>query len=339
MKTQIKSMLLAIIILASGQLFAQSKKEIKDFESTYAADIHKKFVNNPDWAMCKLSIIYKLSTANLDKAVVENKELNSKVKTSSGAYAMLNGVSEEDLQAITDKVAQSFIKRMKDEAGVNVTTWSEIKKAKNINKLLGEAEDREIYSKSQGLAYAMSYEETPHYNKVIVLIPGGKKLSKEIDKQVMELQLIIDFAEVTSESNAYIQVTDRSPSTISYAYGKSADQKIYTGVRLLTNIGSQNTWEAATDNTRTGIKGHDLYGYYFFVGPANNIISDVAFAKKIEPNEGNIPEVLDNRKNNKIEYVNTFDVFTTPEKYGEAVLDVANQYFDLIIKYYNWNKG
>jgi hypothetical protein len=64
----------------------------------------------------------------------------------------------------------------------------------------------------------------------------------------------------------------------------------------------------------------------------------VAFAEKIEPNEGNIPEVLDNRKNNKIEYVNTFDVFTTPEKYGDAVMDVANKYFDLIIKYYNWHK-
>lgn len=334
-----KSLLLfSLSLLISISTQAQSKKEIKDFEYVNGATVHKKFYDNDEWAICKFSIIYKLSTASVAKDMAKNKEVGAKVKSSSGAYAMLEGVSEADLQVITNKVAENFIKRMKDEAGVSIVGWSEIKNASNTDKLLESAEEKEIYSKSQGLAYAMTFQDAPHYNRVVVLIPGGKKLSKEIDKHVVEVSMIIDFADVVAEADAVVNITGRSSTAISYEWGESADQKIYTGVRLMGNIGGNDAGEANLSLATTKLFAHDKYGYYFGISGGVGYVSDVSFADSIEKNEGEVPAILANRRNNKIEYASTFNVSTTPAKYEEAVLDVTNKWFDNIIKYYTWNQ-
>jgi hypothetical protein len=333
--TCILSMAIALGVNAQDK---QDKKELKSLEKQYAAfTSHQQFYDGKEWAMCKFSVVYKLSTAMIVKDMDKDKNAALKVKSSSGAYALLNGVTESDLQAITNKVAELFIKRMRDEAGVNISTWSSFKTSENTGKILKEQEDREIYSRSQGLAYAMSYDSTPHYNRVITLVPGGKALSKELKKNVMEFTLYIDFADMFASAEAFVKMTGGNSTVTHYKYGESAEQAIYPGVRLIPTLGSQDAMEAATNLGSTTIKGHDKNGYMFSVGLTSDIISSVNYADRIEPAQGNIPAILANRKNNKIEHVTTFNVYTTPEKYGEAVLDVANRYFDAVIKIYNAN--
>lgn len=312
-------------------IFAQNKDEIKDIEKEYAMFTnHDKFFKNKEWAMCKFSVVYKLTTAMVSKSMVKNDEI--KVKSSSGAYAILNGVSEEDLQKITNRVAENFMKRMKDEAGVNIATWSSFKDSKNTEDLKKEQEDKEIYSKSQGLAYAMTYDSTPHYNRIIVFIPGGKSLSKELKKNVMEMCLYIDFADVVATATAKIT---ESPSY--YYWSKGNDQKMYAGVRLVPNLGSEAVvGEMGKNLSGTTIKGHDQYGYMMSMGLQKEIISPIEYAEKIEPTEGKIPAILSNRRNNKLDGTTTFNVYTNPSKFSDAVMDVTNQYFDNFIKVYKF---
>jgi hypothetical protein len=336
--------ILVFAIGSSGYLMAQDKKEMKKLEKEYAAFTgHKAFFKNQEWAMCKFTVVYKLTTAMTAKDMDKSKAVGAKVKASSGAYGMLAGVSEDDLQVITDNIAKKFIERMKAEAGVDITTWSAFKDSKNTEKIVSTQEDRELYSTSQGLAYAMSYDGTPHYNRVIVLVPGGKKIAKELKKNVMEFTLYVDFADALATAHADVHVTGSSTTgnttTTYFTWSEGGDQKLYPGVRITRNMGSQSTIEVATSIGTTTIKGHNEVGNMFSVGLLNDIVSNIPFVEKIEEKEGEVPEILKNRRNNKIEYAKTFQIYTTPEKYGTAVLDAANKYFDVVIKIYNNGKS
>ena len=336
--------ILIISIGFSGQLLAQDKKEMKKLEKEYTAFTgHKKFFKTTEWAMCKFTVVYKLTTAMTAIARDKSTQARAKVKSTSGSYGMLAGVSEVDLQKITDNVAKKFMERMKAEAGVDITTWSAFKDSKNTAKLIAKQEDRELYSKSQGLAYAMSYDETPHYNRVIALIPGGKKIAKELKKNVAEFTLYVDFAHALATAHADVKVTGSSTSgnttTTFFTITEGGNQKLYPGVRIVRNLGSQSAIEMATSIGTTGVKGHNEVGNIFYEGLTNDVVSTLPFVEKVEVVEGEVPEILKNRRNNKIEYAKTFQIYTTPEKYGAAVLDAANKYFDTVIKIYNYGKG
>ena len=341
MKTVIYILILSIGF--SGQIYAQDKKEMNKLIKDHAGFIgHKKFFQTTEWAMCKFTVVYKLTTAMTAKDMDKNADVGAKVKASSGAYGMLAGISETDLQQITDNVAKQFIERMKTEAGVDIATWSSFKDSENTEKIKKTQEDREIYSRSQGLAYAMSYDETPHYNRVIVLVPGGKKIAKELKKNVMEFTLYVDFADMLATAHADVSITGTSETeytkTTFFTWSEGGDQKLYPGVRIVRNMGSESAGEVATNIGTTTVKGHTELGHMFTVGLINHVVSDVSFVEKIEEIEGEVPEILKNRRNNKIEYAKTFQVYTTPEKYGTAVLDAANKYFDTVIKIYNYGK-
>ncbi len=335
--------ILVFTIGITNQLFAQDKKEMKKLEKEYGAWTgHKKFFKTTEWAMCKFTIVYKLTTAMTAKDMDKSKQVGAKVKASSGAYGMLAGISDTDLQQITDNVAQKFIERMKTEAGVDISTWSTFKDSKNTEKIKKTQEDRELYSKSQGLAYAVSYDGTPHYNRVIVLVPGGKKIAKELKKNVMEFTLYVDFADMLATAHADVTVTGSSTAgntkTTYFNWSEGGDQKLYPGVRIVQNLGSESLAELGKNLSSTTIKGHTELGQMFSVGLFHDIVSQKPFVDKIEEVKGEVPTILKNRRNNKIEYAKTFQIYTTPEKYGNAVLDAANKYFDTVIKIYNYGK-
>ena len=327
--------------LALLMVFSASKaQDQKDIESRYATfSKHKKFYAKDKWAMVKFQIIYKLTTAKVTKAMDKNDYI--KAKSSSGSYGILEGITEEDLQAITDQVAENFIKRMKEEAGIEIVTWSSFADSPNASKIKEKAEERELYSKSQGLGYAMSYDGTPYWNKVIQIVPGGKKLAKELGANNGMLSLYIDFADTEAEASAFVS-SKKGGGWITHRWSESADQNIIPVVRVKPNMGSQNTWEAATNIGGTSVGGQSelLHSWNITYAGAepDKLASDVQFATKVEEFAGQLPTVLQNRSNNKIEYVKSFVVKTTPEKYGAAVMDATNKYFDDVINYYNLTK-
>jgi hypothetical protein len=157
--------LLLSTLFISSISFGQSKEDkarIKELEKAYTCFSNHKpyFKADEKLAMMRMHIVFKLTTAKISKAMSKNDYI--KAKSSSGAYGMLSGVSEEDLQKITDQVMENYIKRMKEELGIEVITWSTFKDSPNSKKLKEQAfESRELYSKSQGLGYALSYDDTP----------------------------------------------------------------------------------------------------------------------------------------------------------------------------------
>lgn len=329
-----KLTLLFIGAMVACTALAQDKKEMKQLEQDYAAFTgHKKVFDHDQWSMCKFSVVYKLTSSMVAADMEKNSDF--KVKSSSGAYAMLNGISEEDLQRITDKVGETFIQRMKEEAGVTINTWSSFKDNEHTDKLKESAEDREQYSKSQGLAYAMSYDQTPHYNRVIALVPDGKKLAKSLDGAVAELTLVVDFADMIASADADIKYKGFNTYTLT----EKAAQRMVPLVRVTPKIGSQATWEAATDIQGTSVKAHDEYGYMFSVGLPFDVVSEVNYVESVKKNEGTLPTILANRRNNKVEYVTTWDVNTNATLYEKAVLDAVNQYLDTVIKIYTYHKN
>lgn len=314
---------------------------MKELEKKHAAFTgHPKFYKKSDWALCKFSVVYKLTSAMTASATEKNGygAGNVKLKSSSGAYAVLNGLSENDLQNITVDLGKRFVQRMKEEAGVNVKTWSEFSDNERTEKLKESAEDQELYSKSQGLAYALTYDGAPHYNRVIVLVPGGKKLAKSIDAAVSEVTIVVDFAEMLAKAEAEIKYQGTSGYYSTYKISESTEQEMSPGVRITPKIGSQATWEAATDIQGTSVKAHDELGYMFTVGLTEDVVSKVNFVESAEASDGTLPEVLMNRRNNKIESTTTWEITTTPDKYKAAVLDAFDTYMDDVLKIYKYHK-
>ena len=329
--------LLSMCLLLVTVINAQDAKDIESRYATFSK--HKKFFAKDKWAMVKFQIIYKLTTAKVTKAMDKNDYIKS--KSSSGSYGILEGITEEDLQNITDQVAENFIRRMKEEAGVEVITWGSFADSPNTSKIKEKAEERELYSKSQGLGYAMSYDGTPYWNKVIQIVPGGKKLAKELGANNGMLSIYIDFADTEAEASAFVS-SKKGGGWITHRWSESADQNITPIVRVKPNMGSQNAWEAATSIGGTSVGGQTelLHSWNITYAGAepDKLASDVQFATKVEAFAGQLPTVLQNRSNNKIEYVKSFVVQTTPEKYGAAVMDATNKYFDDVIGYYNLTK-
>jgi hypothetical protein len=341
-----KSIITTLFVLSLASLLtptqAQDKKEMKNLEKEYMAFTgHGKFYKKDTWSMCKFSVVYKLTSAmtaaSMDKNDFEAGKV--KAKTSSGAYAILNGLSDEDLQSITDKVAETFQTRMKNELGVTVNSWSSFSDNKHTEKLKESAEDTEIYSKSQGLAYAVPFDGTPHYNRIIVLVPGGKKLAKDLDCAVSEFNLVVDFADMLAEAEAKVKYGGSSGNTVTYNLTETVDTKMYPGVRITPNIGSQAALETGKNIQGTKISAHDEFGYIFSVGLTKDIVSQKTFVESVEESQGEIPAILANRRNNKIEYATTWNVNTTKELYEAAVIDAFNQYMDVVIKLYKYGKG
>jgi hypothetical protein len=321
--------------------YAQDKKEMKELEKNYAAFTgHPKFFKKTNWALCKFSVVYKLSSSMTASAMDKNDYGAGKVKSkaSSGAYAVLNGLSESDLQNITDDLGARFVKRMKEEAGVNVKSWSEFSSNDHTDKLKESAEEQELYSKSQGLAYAMTYDGAPHYNRVIVLVPGGKKLAKSMDAAVSEVTIIVDFAEMLAKAEAKVKYQGSMGNYVTYKITESTEQEMSPGVRITPKVGSQATWEAATDIQGTSVKAHDELGYMFSVGLTQDVVSKVNFVESAEVSDGVLPEVLMNRRNNKIEATTTWEITTSPDKYKAAVLDAFDTYMNDVLKIYKYHK-
>lgn len=344
MKT--RSLLIIVGLSFLTSLSAQTKEEkakIKEFEESYASfSNHKKFFVNQKWAMVRFHIIYKLTTAMISQDVEKDNWNSLKVSTSAGAYGMLDGVTEADLEQITAMVAENFIKRMKDEAGIEVLTWSDFKDHPSAEKIIEKQdEDIEIYSKSQGLGYAISYDGTPVWNKVIQIVPGGKKLAKDLEANVMNLSFYVDFAQTEAEAKASISVGNRpfldDQWGVPYTLSKEANISILPGVRVIPKLGSQAAFEGATDIGYSGVTGHSevLHTFTFLSQTIGRLTSALPFADEIVKQEGEIPAILQNRKNKQIEFASTFLVKTNPEKYGAAVVDATNLYFDDLIAYYN----
>lgn len=324
----------ASLICATNSM-SQDKKAMKQLEKQYGAFTnHKKVFQQDEWATCKFSLVYKLTTA-MTATSVDKKDYGGgkvKAKTSSGAYAVLSGVNESDLQAITEKVGERFAQRLKDEASIALKTWSAFSDAKHTAKLKEMEEDRESYSRSQGVSLAFSVDGAPHYNRVITLIPGGKKLSKEIEAAVSEITLIFDFAEMLATAEAKVKYGGSSAYSVTYNISETTDQQIIPGIRLTPKIGSQAATEAATDIQGTQVKVQDELGYMFYVGLPQDIVSRANYVESIEESDGAIPAVLQNRRNNRMESTTTWTVHTTPAAYEKAVLDAVDQYLDVIIQ-------
>ena len=330
--------ILAVSLLLTHSVAGQDKEVIKELETHYGVYSHKKSFNDK-WAMTKFQIVYKLSTAMVAKTM--DKGDYAKVKSSAGAYALLSGITEEDLQAITDKVAENFIKRMKEEAGVEILTWSAFEDSKSTKKLKEIAEDPELYNKSQGLALTMTYDGTPPWNKVIAIVPGGKGLSKELGANHANLSMIIDFAAAEAEATAFVKENYSGNGWVNITYGESQDASLTPILGVRTGLGGSTLDKGNLANTSVATFTENLYSWYMTAinwGDLDRLASSVPYAESIEEFEGELPELFASRKNNKIEYVKTFVVKTTPELYEAAVMNATNRYFDDIIRCYNASK-
>ena len=304
-------------LLALGSVASAEPLSKKDYEKRYAAfSGHKKFFKNEKWAMVKFHVVYKLTTAKVTKAM--DKEEFRKVKSSSGAYGILKGVTEDDLQQITNQVAERFISRMRDEAGIEILTWSTFADSPNTKKLMKKAQGNEVYSKSQGLGYIVAYDGTPIWNQVIAIVPGGKKLGKELGAHNGMLTMYVDFADTFAEASAWIDKKTIGKSStydavlkgwwvqehVQWNWGESHEERIVPVVRIRPDLGSQSSWEQATNLGRTSVGGQ-AYNYYNWSmtltgAHPDALVSDLSYATSVNAFEGQLPEVLQNRSNKKL---------------------------------------
>ena len=100
---------------------------------------------------------------------------------------------------------------MKDEAGVSIVGWSEIKNASNTDKLLESAEEKEIYSKSHSrtaFTEASNFKTYEELQKRLNTVLNTKKQPR-IDMETEENEL-----EDMSEGRGFnvVDITNSRPA-------------------------------------------------------------------------------------------------------------------------------
>lgn len=341
-------LILGTLMLLGSTCYAQSKEDQARYkewgkqgnlDAPYYVYNHKQFwsKNDPNWTLCKFALHFKQVTSDKEVTVNEDVGSTSNIRTAEAqSWAVLNGVSDHTFQEITDEFYEMFKARMADN-GITVETWSSIKDLSEAEKIKDKSEkeeDRYIFNKHEGAATTKTVDGGPYYKHVIVFVPGGKKLSKEIKRLVMELDLIIDFAMFDVALNAYKESEhwewDNYWGDVKVTtFASKASGNIYPVAHIAPRFG-EGFGEGSLMTSK--LFGHDQYGYTTTFQVRQPLITNKTFASEIIESHDLPEEIRQNYKTTKEKdgwnHFFIYDVKTTDEEYKEAVLDLLSKFLD-----------
>ena len=236
---------------------------------------------------------------------------------------MLDGVSEETMQRITDRFADNFKTRVKEEFGITVEFWDHIKSSKNTAKIL-EKEDEKVFThKGNGAMMAFTKDNGPWYRRVGAFLPGGRKLAKEFGAATCELDVILDFAafETTIETN----------KDWGWDYTLTTTN-VQQGIVPLVFVTPMMAASAGQARAISHLTGTDASGMMMMINAAKTVESGMQYSNGIEPHKGEMPALMKRKFNlAKPNMISTFVVNADEAKYEQAANDALDRYLDHLI--------
>lgn len=316
-----KHILFSLIIGASIIGYAQKTKGGEKHKDGHSLDLKK------DFNITGKSVVKKSKQVALTKVAIHFKKItNNQVyvgkgndKVSASSWAILEGVSDETFQNITDEFSKSLTKKL-EEQGISTLEWNTVASAKNYNKVSDKQIKKYWENKNVGLINVYTANDGPHCKQVIGnpgIWSAYAKLGKEIKANPVTLDIIIDFARFDikmKQSGYYFRTT-------------SANSNVYPQISIQNSNGATGFNVVTTNMTVVG-----KYGEATIINIKKNISFKDEFAKSIDSHNGKLPESM----KKKISFgtnltTGTFVINVDEAAYKIAVLKALDTYADYMI--------
>lgn len=308
------SILAVACLITIGTVNAQKSIENidmkKDFEVTAKGLIKKSETIVP----VKVAIHFKTITNG--KATV-GKGQN---RTSSTAWAILNGVSEETMQAIADEFATSLNNKLKD-INLSIVDYEKVESTKIFPKIEEKQLKKYWDNKNEGAITIKTANGAPHNNQVVGN-PGiwmsYAKLGKELKANPVTMDIVVDFANFNIKMKR----------NYGYSYtSTSASAQMFPEISIQASTGGTGFSIMRSNFTIIG-----KYGEASLISLKKDINFNHNIAESVEDYSGQIPASM----KKMISFGQSLDtgsfvVNADEAEYKKAVLGALEEYADLIL--------
>lgn len=305
--------LLLATFLCLGTLNSYAQKPLnKELYSTFS---QKKFWANKNWAFTKIALHFKVVTSESAVGGKKNNYVDAK------SWAMLNGVSEETMKEIEVEFTKRFRAKLESEMGVTTKTWNAIKDAEAAVKVTDKATEKTHMKKSEGAAIIVTADDGPFFYRVGAFAPGGKKLGKQVDAALIEVDIMLDFA-LFETSIA---------STKTYGWNvKTINTRVQQGIAPVLMVAPM--FGGNLDMRVTRWTGSNMQSGGIYTATVQSVgahMSDHEFASSVDTHSGEMPAIMKRKFNlSRPDAVSTFVVETNDADYKKAALDVLDKWID-----------
>jgi hypothetical protein len=271
---------------------------------------------------CKTALHFKL----VSKATaMAGKGMDSRAFATS--YAILQGVSEETMQQITDEYYM-ILQRKLQEAGFKMVPFEKVKQSSVYDKMVEKEKDRTYSNKSRGAALTFTAYNGPNgkYQDGNIGYWGlYKKLSKETKAVVINAEVIIEFAN--------FDINLKKSRGFRYE-SASAKASVVPDV-IITPFTSVDAYGTTTgDQTQSHLTFLDSKGMSFSIAPNKSISFGGDFATKVDSYSGEVPKVMKKHLSLTSDLsltTGTFEIIADEEQFKKDVLEALEKYADILV--------
>ena len=328
-----KAALLILLTIGLGfGLTAQDKKELKELEDKYGYYSNGKlFEKNDDVAILGANVRFIVA-----KRKTETTSWKSESTVKFGAYAVLEGVSDEVFQEIADEYLEMLKMRFAD-LNMNVLPREELVNSKNYEKLKEKGlNETENVKKAWGVAktYSGGNGDYITWNNAAPFGPHTK-VPAELKAVLFNSTVTLNFAFIGIQID---QETSRwANSKTVYTKGEAS---VVPAVHVVGHTYNDKAVALIEDNT-----------YNFAVDPKakqnnikldlniSDIVSEINYAESTESCEGCEPEFAKSYMKIMEAGIGTIVVQADPVKFKEASLDALSKYLDEVFTLYKVERG
>lgn len=288
-----------------------------------------------DFNVSGKSVLKKSKVAGIVKGSLHFKGITSDLKyigkgqqrTTAKSWAILENVSAQTLQEISDEFAQSFAKKI-EGLGIELQNWQKITTAKNFAKINDKQIKKEKSNQSTGLVEIKTANNGPHL-KPVIGNPGTwgalAKTGKDFGGNAITYDINIDFARFDIDAKRWRthQKTYNGTRTTTYT---SAEANVVPQICIESSNGAQGLGRINTNLTFVG-----KYGEATIIDLNKNIYTPTNFAKEIKSTNGVMPTRMKKMFTFNTMTTGTFTVVADEQAYKKAVLEALDAYSDYLI--------
>jgi len=284
-----------IACLISGISFsanAQKKKKAKYLQveelnaESFSVWKGKTLAKTKRICIPRTSIHFKTTT---NESTTFGRGTNS---TTVGAWANVQGVSDETRQALVDEFYEYLVKGI-EGLGIEVVPYEQVLASPAFVKFSDKQVDRVLSNKKYGVNQIFTYKNGPH-TKSIVGNPGiwnaSKKVAKDLEANFMMVDVTLDFTRFSINFKKDKSVFYNAGFVDGYSY-----DKVYTSTKAKSAAIPQIIIQQSNGALTFGVSNTGA-----FIGDAKGLSTGIAlvkdakanglFATNIESYRGKLPE-------------------------------------------------
>lgn len=271
---------------------------------------------------CKTALHFKVVSKATE---IAGKGMDN--RASATTYAILDGVSEETMQEISDQYYLILQKKLK-EIGFTMLPFDNVKKHKVYEKMVNKEKNRTHVEKSRGAALTFTAYNGPngkYHEGNIAYWSFYKKIAKANKALVINSDVIVEFANFDIDLK----------KTRGFRYtSATATANVLPDVIVTPYTSADAGGTGMFDQTSSSISFLDAKGMSFNLAANKSISFGGDFATKIDSHSGEMPKIMKrlvNIKGNLDLSTGTFKITANDELFKKDVLAALEKYADIMV--------